>query len=94
MKIYIFINFLNFKFKGFGQQQYQHQQGIATLRTMTRHAAPPLPSVALERETVIRTPSVLETLCVGRITVLQDNLIWIAAQVSDLMFYVASALGI
>ena len=94
--MYIFINFLNFKFQDFchQHQQYQHQQEIATPPTMTRRAAPPLPSVAWERETVTRTPSALETSCVGRTTVLQDNPSWTVVQVSDLMFYMASALGI
>ena len=61
---------------------------------MTRPAAPPLLSVALVRETVIRTPSALETSCVGRTIVLQDNPSWTAVQVSNLMFYMASALRI
>ena len=95
MKIYILkINFLNFKFQDFGHQQYPHPQGIATPPTMTRPAAPPLLSVAWERETVIMTPSVLETWCVGRTTVLLGNPSWTAVQVSNLMFYVASALRI
>ena len=80
-------------FSNFGQQLYQHQ-AIATPLTMIRRAAPPLLSVALVRETVIRTPSVLETWCVERTTVPLGNPSWTAVQVSNLMFHMASALGI
>ena len=51
-------------------------------------------SVKNGKGTVITTLSVLETSCVGRTTVLQDNPSWTVVQVSDLMFYMASALGI
>ena len=61
---------------------------------MTRRAAPPLPSVDWERETVIRTLIVLETWCVQRTNVLQGNPSWTVVQVSHLMLYMASALGI
>ena len=71
-----------------------HHRGIAIPPTMIRPAAPPLPSVAWERETVTRTPNALETSCAGRTTVLQGNPSWTVVQVSNLMFYMASALGI
>ena len=55
---------------------------------MTRHAAPPLPSVVLERETVMMMATVLEPWFVAPTTVQLAEQSWIVVRVSILQQFI------